>query len=361
MMNNLKAPMSVGEVAKIIEDHELVDYYRWKSSKAALSATEPPVAEAVPARRRYIGDGQYEIVEAISAQPFDFHAHLARQAAFSLKTFGPGRRTVGVCDHIRKELAEIAAKPDDIGEWIDVVILGLDGAWRCGGSPEQIINSIITKQTKNEGRVWPDWRTADPDKAIEHDRSHDAAQAIPAKTGTGTSIDTPEFRASLDWILALGYRTDDEDAQPNIRGLVAHINAYGQQQHQEGRRDAHETNVTLLLERDKMRERAEKAEAALATAKCKMCNGHGLVGCMTPEGGEGWPCPDCEARAAVADGELPPPKSPFSGNPALAMARKRAKGEFKTLRAGWGSCSICAGTKTTFGKRCVCTQTEMGQ
>jgi hypothetical protein len=102
---------------------------------------------------------------------FDFHAHLARQAAFSLKTFGPGMRTAGVCDHIRKELLEIEADPLDLREWIDVVILALDGAWRCGGSPSQIIGGIVAKQTKNEGRNWPDWRTADPNKAIEHDRS----------------------------------------------------------------------------------------------------------------------------------------------------------------------------------------------
>lgn len=114
------------------------------------------------------------------AVPFDFHAHLARQAAWSEKTFGPGPRTKGVCDHIRKELLEIEADPLDLREWIDVVILGLDGAWRCGGTPEQIIAGIVAKQTKNEGRTWPDWRTADPDKAIEHDRSKDGAQASTA-------------------------------------------------------------------------------------------------------------------------------------------------------------------------------------
>lgn len=114
----------------------------------------------------------------VPADQFDFHAHLARQAAFSLKTFGPGMRTAGVCDHIRKELKEIEADPSDLREWIDVVILALDGAWRCGGSPEQIIDGIIAKQAKNEGRNWPDWRTADPNKAIEHDRSGEAAPSL---------------------------------------------------------------------------------------------------------------------------------------------------------------------------------------
>jgi hypothetical protein len=110
--------------------------------------------------------------------PFDFAAHLRRQREFSERTFGPGARTQGVVDHIRKELTEILAKPDDLSEWADVVILGLDGFWRAGASPEQIIAALVAKQTKNEGRKWPDWRTAPAGKAIEHDRSSEAAPAV---------------------------------------------------------------------------------------------------------------------------------------------------------------------------------------
>lgn len=102
---------------------------------------------------------------------FDFHAHLQRQREWSGRTFGPGDRAQGVVDHIRKELHEIEADPTDLSEWIDVVILALDGAWRSGAQPHQIIAALVAKQTKNEARVWPDWQTADPNKAIEHDRS----------------------------------------------------------------------------------------------------------------------------------------------------------------------------------------------
>lgn len=48
--------------------------------------------------------------------------------------------------------------------------LAFDGAWRSGHTPEQIVAAIEAKQTKNEGRTWPDWRTAEPGKAIEHVR-----------------------------------------------------------------------------------------------------------------------------------------------------------------------------------------------
>jgi hypothetical protein len=108
---------------------------------------------------------------------FDVISHLARQRAWSEQTFGPGDRSKGVSDHIRKELDEIAAKPDDLEEWIDIVILALDGAWRAGNEPHQIIAALVAKQTKNEARQWPDWRTADPDKAVEHIRGDQDAQS----------------------------------------------------------------------------------------------------------------------------------------------------------------------------------------
>lgn len=107
------------------------------------------------------------------AQPptFDFLAHLRRQVEFSARTFGPGARSDGVVQHIAKELDEIRADPTDLIEWIDVVILALDGAWRAGYTPEQIVDALQAKQSRNESRTWPDWRTADPNKPIEHDRS----------------------------------------------------------------------------------------------------------------------------------------------------------------------------------------------
>jgi hypothetical protein len=102
---------------------------------------------------------------------FDLIAHIYRQRAFSRATFGPGARLQGVVDHIRKECGEIERKPSDLFEWIDVILLAIDGAWRAGHTPEQIAAAIGAKQGKNELRDWPDWRTADPNKAIEHNRT----------------------------------------------------------------------------------------------------------------------------------------------------------------------------------------------
>jgi hypothetical protein len=101
---------------------------------------------------------------------FDLVAHIERQRLFSERTFGPGARTAGVCDHIRKELKEIEAAPADLEEWIDVVMLALDGAWRTGTTSSAIAEALATKLAKNEARTWPDWRTAPEGKAIEHVR-----------------------------------------------------------------------------------------------------------------------------------------------------------------------------------------------
>lgn len=98
---------------------------------------------------------------------FDLLDYIYRQEAWSGNTFGPGARTKGVIDHIRKELLEIEAAPDDLAEWIDVIILALDGAWRAGAAPEEIVEALAAKQAKNMARQWPDWRTMSEDQAIE--------------------------------------------------------------------------------------------------------------------------------------------------------------------------------------------------
>lgn len=99
--------------------------------------------------------------------------HIQKQRNFSLKTFGPGERTIGLIDHINKELDEIKATPEALEEWVDVILLAIDGAWRVGHTPYEIAQAIETKQAKNEKRIWPDWRTAEPGKAIEHIRGEE--------------------------------------------------------------------------------------------------------------------------------------------------------------------------------------------
>lgn len=106
----------------------------------------------------------------MTTEVFNLVTHLERQRAFSLETFGPGERLAGVLAHIRKELGEIEAKPADIMEWADLLLLAFDGAWRQGFEPSTICAALSVKLAINQRREWPDWRQADPNAPIEHVR-----------------------------------------------------------------------------------------------------------------------------------------------------------------------------------------------
>ena len=93
--------------------------------------------------------------------------YIAAHIAWSVETFGDGMRTAGLCKHIEKELDEIRAAPNDVMEWVDVIILALDGAWRAGYSAGQIAAALQEKQRINIAR---EWFYRGDDEPIEHAR-----------------------------------------------------------------------------------------------------------------------------------------------------------------------------------------------
>ncbi len=93
---------------------------------------------------------------------------LERKHNWSVKTFGPGPRTEGICKHIEKELIEIRKAPADLTEWVDVILLALDGAARAGHSPNAIIMAMHDKQLENYNRKWG--KPAPQDQPNEHIR-----------------------------------------------------------------------------------------------------------------------------------------------------------------------------------------------
>lgn len=128
----------------------------------------------------------------------DLELHLRRQIAFSRGTFGPGERRGGVIDHIRKELVEVEQSDGSAAEWVDVVILALDGLTRrlvavghdTNLAAAHACQMIVRKQTRNEARDWPDWRTASPDKAIEHVRNSTCEECVGSGWVGGQGGDT---------------------------------------------------------------------------------------------------------------------------------------------------------------------------
>lgn len=84
-----------------------------------------------------------------------FNEFVARHAEWTEKTFGPGLRTKGITSHIRKELIEIENEPTKLEEWIDVILLGLDGARRTGAKGTQIMQELERKLAVCQERVYP--------------------------------------------------------------------------------------------------------------------------------------------------------------------------------------------------------------
>lgn len=95
--------------------------------------------------------------------------YIYRHRRWSADTFGldiPSPESV--TGHIRKELDEIIADPSDLMEWVDVMILAIDGAWRfAGASPQEIADKLAEKQLVNAARKWS---APEPGQPTEHIR-----------------------------------------------------------------------------------------------------------------------------------------------------------------------------------------------
>jgi hypothetical protein len=112
--------------------------------------------------------------ETVGEEPhtwdYSLVSYIREHAEWSFKTFGPstGHDAERLCRHIEKELQEIRDNPLDCEEWVDVIILAIDGALRSGHFPIVIANTLQWKQKKNMERTWSipeDLRTP-----IEHHR-----------------------------------------------------------------------------------------------------------------------------------------------------------------------------------------------
>jgi dATP/dGTP pyrophosphohydrolase len=167
----------------------------------------------------------------------DLYHHLQRQAAFSKATFGPGPRTKGVTDHIKKELDEIASANNAVErskEWVDIVLLGLDGLLRSCREQSSGVNIGIAnnreiayhacrlireKQEENEMREWPDWRLQSPDHAIEHFRIRSDDPAITGENDVCIAEARDENGTLKVWLAWVS----DQPLIENLKSLVEFV------------------------------------------------------------------------------------------------------------------------------------------
>ncbi len=79
---------------------------------------------------------------------------LNQQKDWSFSVFGPNKRTDGILKHIQKECTEVKESPDDLLEWIDIIILAMDGFLRHGGGPNDLLPILNKKLEINKQRSW---------------------------------------------------------------------------------------------------------------------------------------------------------------------------------------------------------------
>lgn len=97
----------------------------------------------------------------------DFSSFINLQKAWSQYTFGKGKRTEGLAKHIQSELDELLKADNDMDrleEFIDIVILAMDGAWRLGFYPDEIEKALIDKFIRNQRRQWPKVEVSEADQ-----------------------------------------------------------------------------------------------------------------------------------------------------------------------------------------------------
>lgn len=133
-----------------------LELYRMRQTQAAQSKQSPWL---IPA----------PYPQSTGSEQFDrLDSYLYRHIEWSERVLGHGPHTEGLLKHIAKELDEIREHPSDLLEWVDVLILAFDGAWRAGYSVDQILLALQEKQNRNFKRTWV---MKGEDEPIEHDRT----------------------------------------------------------------------------------------------------------------------------------------------------------------------------------------------
>jgi len=84
----------------------------------------------------------------------DLKEYIEKIKPWSTETFGPGPHTKGVIAHIKEECDEVLLEPYDLTEWVDIIILAIDGYWRHGGKPEDLLKDLHAKADINIARKW---------------------------------------------------------------------------------------------------------------------------------------------------------------------------------------------------------------
>jgi hypothetical protein len=110
------------------------------------------------------------------ARPVDLAAFFDAKAAWARGTFGDHLTPSAILGHLRKELDEIERDPADLVEWVDLVLLAIDGAHRFAGADGRaFVAALLAKHAANTRREWPPIGSIDPTRPVEHVRGDERA------------------------------------------------------------------------------------------------------------------------------------------------------------------------------------------
>lgn len=124
-------------------------------------------------------------------------------ADWSRKTFGADkvRGPIGPLKHLAKEVGEALAKPKDVMEYADCLLLVLDASRRAGFTSQRLVAAATAKLALNMEREWPTIQEADG--AIEHVKPIDNS-APPAERVPGWQYDSAGKPLARRWRVPFG-------------------------------------------------------------------------------------------------------------------------------------------------------------
>ena len=145
------------------------------TSSLLAAMDSEPVAEVVSVfgDSESIGERELKLLVGIQNMPYGTkfyrHAQTAPErdqvrrehAEWSKTTFG-NVGPIGPLKHLRREVLEAIAKPDDLIEWADMYFLLWDAQRRAGITDEQITLAMIEKLAVNKLREWPAPKDGEP-------------------------------------------------------------------------------------------------------------------------------------------------------------------------------------------------------
>lgn len=134
---------------------------------------------------------------------YDLIKALKRQFEFSQRVFGAGPKTEQILRHISRQSVDTIARGNPTEEWVDIMILAMDGALRSGSTPYEIAGLLEYKMTVNEAREWPKLEDQVMDEPVHHIKKQVAVTNMTDEQATMINDCIARRNKLTDWEIGL--------------------------------------------------------------------------------------------------------------------------------------------------------------